>query len=160
MQVALHVVHCLQFAARVEQTADDNVTEQPVSDGSIANSVVERPEYQLWASHLHLCIVQTADKAVYHVLLFIYMRQRRPFLLLNEGRCLLHQLLQRRRVVGMGGAEGFYQSLLVGLGCAEDKHADCPRFVALLSDKHGAKLARVTHICNSGNRNCLIFRMA
>ena len=61
MQVALHIVHGLQLAARVEQTADDNVTEQPVSDGSIANSVVERPEYQFRASHLHLGVVQTAE---------------------------------------------------------------------------------------------------
>ena len=78
MQIALHVVHCLQFAAWVEQAADDDVTEHAVSDGTIANAVVECTKHQFWTCHLYLGVVQAVDETVYNVLLFIHVWQGWP----------------------------------------------------------------------------------
>ena len=126
MQVTLQIVHRLQFASGVEQATDDDVAEHLVADGVVAYAVEERTEHKLRANDLHLGIVQSADETVYHLLLFIYVEQRRFLHLLNEGRGLLHQFLHRSSVVGKGGTKRLDQPLLAVLRGSEDKYADSP----------------------------------
>ena len=93
MKITLQIVYSLQLASWIEKTADDDVAEHAIPDGIIADTVIESAEDEFWADDLHLRIVQGTDEAIYHILLFINVRQRGTFLLLYEGRGLLHQFL-------------------------------------------------------------------
>ena len=84
MQVTLHVIHALQLAARIEQTANDDIAEQPALDGSVSDTVVERAENQFRTSHLYLGVAQAANEVIYYVLFFVYVWQSWPRHLLQK----------------------------------------------------------------------------
>ena len=70
MEITLQIIHCLQFAAWIEQTADDDVPEHLVPDGVVTDTVEERAEYKFRADYLNLGVVQRPYKVVYHILFF------------------------------------------------------------------------------------------
>ena len=159
MKITIQVVHRLKLAPRIEEAADDYIAEHVILDGIIADAVIESAEDEFRADDMHLRVVQGTDETVYHILLFIYVGQRRPLHLLDEGGGLLHELLNPHRVIKMGGTEGLHDTLLAGLCLLDYLDADSARLVGLLAYKHGAKLARDTHICKFFARKCLIFRI-
>ena len=70
MEIAFQIVHGLQLAARIEQAADDHVTEHVACYLAITDIVIEPAKDHFRANHLYLRVVQLAQKTlIVHLLL-------------------------------------------------------------------------------------------
>ena len=78
MQITLHIVYGFQFAAWIEQAANDQIAEHPALDAAITNAVVKRTKHQLWACHLNLGVAQTTNEVINDILLFVHVGNAGP----------------------------------------------------------------------------------